>query len=88
MLITARVAGTALLTLTLIFGWPLLFTSMMGYICVSAPALLAAWAAAWFGDEVGDLINLGPDGLIRGFGLFMLVVMGLIVAAARWHWFS
>jgi len=88
MLITARVAGTALLALTFIFGWPLLFTSMMGYIWVSVPALLAAWAAAWFGDEVGDLINLGPDGLIRGFGLFMLVLMGLIVATARWHWFS
>ena len=88
MLITTRIASTVLLAFTFVFGWPLLFSSMMGYIWVSVPTLLAAWAGAWFGDEVGDLISFGPDGLIRGFGLFILAVMAFVVAAARWQWFS
>jgi hypothetical protein len=87
MLIATRIVATAILTFTFAFGWPLLFPSMIGYTAIWVPALLAAWAAAWFGDEVADLLNFGPDGLIRGFGLVFLAAMALLVAAARWQWF-
>jgi len=88
MLISTRIVATALLVFVSALSWPLLFASTVGYIWISVPALLAAWAAAWFGDEVADLFGVGSDRLVRGFGLCMLGVMGLVVAAARWHWFN
>jgi len=88
MLTSARVVATGLLVFCAVLGWPLLYASAVGHIGVAVPALLAAWSAAWFGDEMGDLIGLGSDGLVRGFGLVVLAVMGIVVAAARWHWFS
>lgn len=87
MLLATRMIGTALLAFTLALGWPLLFSAAMGYVWISVPVLLAAWAAAWFGDEVGDLIKLGHDGAIRWLGLCMLAVMALIVASVRWQGF-
>jgi len=87
MLIAPRIIATALLAFSFAFGWPFLFSAMMGYIWISVPALLAAWTAAWFGDEVSDLIGIGSDGLIRGFGLVVLAALALVVAAARWQWF-
>jgi len=87
MLIATRILATLLVALSFAFGWPLLYSSMMGYIWIAVPALLAAWMAAWFGDEVADLIGIGSDGLIRGFGLCILAVLALVVAAGRWHWF-
>ena len=88
MLIAVRIVATALVAFTFAFGWPLLVASAMGFIWASVPALLAAWAAAWFGDEVADLFNFGPDGFIRGVGLCFLAFVAFGVAAARWQWFN
>jgi hypothetical protein len=83
-----RTAATALLILTVAWGWPVLVSAGAGYLGVAAPTLLAAWGAAWFGEDFGDVIGFGPDSLVRGFGLAMLLVMGLIAAASRWQWFA
>jgi hypothetical protein len=88
MLISTRVAATSLLIFCFVFGWPILYSSAAGYTWAAIPVLLAAWSAAWFGEEVDDLIGLGSEGLIRGLGIFFLMVVGAIVAAGRWQWFA
>ena len=84
---TSRIIATALLGWVLAVGWPILLTATLGYVGFAVPVLLAAWAAAWFGDEVADLFRGVPDGLIRGVGLGALAVAALVAAAARWQWF-
>lgn len=85
-MVITRAITTGLLGFSFAFGWPFLFSPMIGYIWISVPALLAAWAAAWYGDEVSDLIGIGSDELVRGVGLLLLAIMVIVTAAARWQW--
>jgi hypothetical protein len=88
MLIATRAVASTLAVLCVAWGWPVLVSAGAGYLGVAVPAVLAARGAAWFGDEFDDVIGLGPDRLIRGFGLVFLVVLGAIAAELRWQWFA
>jgi hypothetical protein len=82
-MVVTRVLATALLAFCLVAGWV-----VRNYAAAAVPALLAAWAAAYFGEEVGGLIGIGNDSLVRVLGLVVLVVLALASAAAHWMWLA
>ena len=88
MLTATRTISAVLAITTVAWGWPVLVSAGTGYLGVAVPALLAGLGAAWFGDEFGEVIHLGPHGLVRGFGLVFLAVLAVTAAGLRWHWFA
>jgi hypothetical protein len=82
-MLAVRIVATTLLGFCLIGGWV-----VWNYPAVAVPAILAAWAAAFFGDQVDDLTGIGIDGLARWLGLAFLAVFAFASAAAQWKWFA